>query len=165
GRFLRMVQRGKWEYVTRSNARGVVSVVAMHDDGRVVLVEQYRPPVDAQVIELPAGLAGDEDKDESLLDAAKRELEEETGYVAAHWTKLITGLSSGGMTDETTTFFRATDLTRAHEGGGVDSESIIVHEVHVDELFDFLARHQARGKKVEMKLLAGIYAAVSSRFQ
>ena len=96
GHFLSVAKRGNWEYATRTRATGVVAVVALHDDGRLVLVEQYRWPVDARVIELPAGLAGDDDDSESLLAAARRELVEETGYVAEEWSRLNTTYSSPG---------------------------------------------------------------------
>ncbi len=103
GKFLsyRRTDRG-WEYVTRSNAKGCVAILAVTDDRRVILTEQYRPPVGRQVIELPAGLSGDIplQEDEPLLVAAKRELKEETGYEAKNWTVLFEGTSSAGMTDE-----------------------------------------------------------------
>src|SRR5262245_2271611 len=93
GRHLSIVARGKWEYATRNTRRPAVGIVALTDDGKVVLVEQNRPPVGATVIELPAGLAGDiaGAEQEPLLAAAQRELLEETGYVASRWTQLISG--------------------------------------------------------------------------
>ena len=102
GRHLVMVTRGRWEFVTRTVKRPAVAIIAVTDDERVVLVEQYRPPVGENVIELPAGLTGDVAgaEDESLLDSAKRELLEETGYEAARWTELSRGYSSPGLTDE-----------------------------------------------------------------
>ena len=113
-------QRGRWQYVTRPNATGVIAIVAQHDDGRIVLIEQHRPPVNAQVIELPAGLVGDDgDPDEPLVRAAQRELEEETGYTARDWRQLTTASSSAGLTDEAVTFFLATGLTKTGPGGGI----------------------------------------------
>jgi ADP-ribose pyrophosphatase len=159
GRHLRVVQRGGWEYVTRTKATGVVAVVALHDDGRVVLVEQNRPPVDGPVIELPAGLAGDTDDAESLLAAAQRELEEETGYVARAWRRLPTAFSSPGLTDEAITFFLARGLSRPHAGGGVDGEAIKVHEVQLQDVPVWLAAHGHEPTRTDMKLLAGLYAA------
>ena len=62
-------------------------------------MEQYRPPVDKYVIELPAGLAGDqkENRGEALESAARRELLEETGYQAAKMEQLVWGASSAGI--------------------------------------------------------------------
>lgn len=159
GRFLQVMKRGRWEYATRVKATGVVAVVALHDDGRVVLVEQHRPPADGSVLELPAGLAGDTDQTETLLDAAKRELEEETGYTAAHWQPLTTGFSSAGLTDERVTFFRATGLTKSARGGGVDGEDIAVHEVPLAELMPWLQSRTGQGVSIALTLLAGVYAA------
>ncbi|MAE66674.1 MAG: hypothetical protein CMJ18_20590 [Phycisphaeraceae bacterium] len=156
GRFLRIDRRGAWEYAARTNARGGVAVIALHDDGRIVLVEQHRPPVDAFVVEPPAGLSGDTDDSESLLESARRELEEETGYTARAWQRLETAYASPGMTDEAITFFLARGLTKTGKGGGVDAENITVHEVPLDDLPRWLA---ARGGPIDMKLYAGLFAA------
>lgn len=163
GRFLRVLKRGRWEYVSRTKSTGVVAIVALHDDGRVVLVEQHRPPANGVVIELPAGLAGDIDDTESLLVAAKRELEEETGYSAKHWEPLCTGLSSAGLTDEAVTFFMASGLAKTAAGGGVEGESITMHEVPINEIMPWLHAAVAAGKQMDMKLLAGVFAATTRR--
>lgn len=160
GRFLQIAKRGRWEYVTRVGATGVVAVVALHGDGRVVLVEQHRPPVNGSVIELPAGLAGDTDDQESLLTAAQRELEEETGYSAASWRCLFTGCSSAGLTDEVLTYFLATDLKKTGAGGGVEGETIKVHEVATDGLMRWIEEQVHAGLQIDAKLLAGVYAAL-----
>mgnify|MGYP001400965326 CR=1 FL=1 len=90
GRFLAMFERGGWEYVDRVGASGVVVILALTDADELVLVEQHRVPVDASVIELPAGLAGDlpDSQDEDFREAARRELLEETGYRAGHIERL-----------------------------------------------------------------------------
>jgi len=160
GRFMDMVRRARWEYVTRPNATGVVAVVALHDDGRVVLIEQERPPVRGRVVELPAGLVGDVDAQESMLTAAQRELLEETGYEATTWFELFTGLSSAGLTDEAVTYFLATGLRKTGQGGGVDGEAIEMHEVPVENLIGWIAQRAAGGVHVDAKLLSGVYAAI-----
>ena len=75
GRFLRFVQRDGWEFVTRSNASGVVAIIALTDDDELILIEQHRPPLGRTVIEIPAGLVGDdaEKTGEADLEAARRE--------------------------------------------------------------------------------------------
>lgn len=160
GRFLDLVSRDGWEYATRPNATGVVAIVALHDDGRVVLIEQARPAVGGRVVELPAGLAGDGDVGESMLVAAKRELLEETGCQATAWVELFTGLSSAGLTDEAVTYFLATGLSKTGAGGGVDGEAINVHEVAVDRLIEWIAERARAGVHVDAKLFSGIYAAI-----
>ena len=84
GEFLRLKRRDHWEYVERANARGAVVIVALTADDELLLVEQPRLPLQANVIELPAGLVGDiaGAEDEDLEIAGMRELEEETGYRA-----------------------------------------------------------------------------------
>jgi ADP-ribose pyrophosphatase len=164
GRFLtyRRTSRG-WEYVTRSNARGCVAILAVTDDRRVILTEQFRPPVGRRVIELPAGLAGDIplQEDEPLLVAAKRELKEETGYEAKHWTTLLEGTSSAGMTDELVTIFYATGLTKMTEGGGVHGEDIRVHYVHQSDVPKWCRDRQAEGLRVDFKVFAALHLARS----
>ena len=163
GRFVRLARRGVWEYATRANATGVVAVVAQHDDGRLVLIEQSRPAVGACVVELPAGLVGDEDAGESLLAAAQRELAEETGYTARKWARLDDAWSSPGLTDERVTFFHAVGLWRDRaadeQGWGVDGEAINVHEIELTALPAQLATWRSSGTAIDMKLLAGLYAA------
>ena len=88
---------------------GAVAVVAMDENGRVLLIRQYRHPVGATLWELPAGLrdvAG-----EPLLDTARRELLEESGYLANDWAVLTDYLSSPGITNERLRVFLARDLT------------------------------------------------------
>ncbi len=162
GRFLSYRRTAKgWEYVTRSNARACVAILAVTDDRRVVLVEQFRPPVGRRVIELPAGLVGDIplQEQEPLLVAAKRELKEETGYEAKNWTTLLEGTSSAGMTDELVTIFYATGLTKMTEGGGVHGENIKVHYVHQSDIGKWCRDRQAEGMRIDFKIFAALHLA------
>ncbi len=159
GRFLAIDEAEGWEYCTRRNATAVVTVVAVTSEGRLLLTEQYRPPLRARVIELPAGLVGDEpgQRDEPLTRAAARELEEETGYRAARLTPLTAGPSSAGLSDELIHFFAAEGLSRAGAGGGVDGERIEVHEIAVNEAVSWLDGRRATGALVDFKIYAGLY--------
>src|SRR5215217_8780485 len=98
GKFIQLVRQGTWEYATRKGVSGIVGIVAVTDDGKLVLVEQDRPPVGKRVIELPAGLAGDAagKEKEDLAEAARRELLEETGYEADNWAQVAEGAASAG---------------------------------------------------------------------
>jgi ADP-ribose pyrophosphatase len=158
GQHLSMFERGGWEFVRRNTARPAVGIVAITAAGEVVLVEQHRPPVNRTVLELPAGLSGDVagHEDEALLDAAKRELLEETGYAADRWTELVSGYSSPGLTDESIALFLAEGLKRVGLGGGDSSEAITIHEVPLPEVLSWLQR---RGAAADLKLLAGLFAA------
>ncbi len=159
GRFLRMVRRGKWEYVERHGASGVIAIVALTDDQRLLLVEQFRPPLQASVIELPAGLAGDiaGAESEPLEVAAARELVEETGYEAREIRWLTSGPTSAGLTNEVVTIFAMTGLTKVSAGGGDASESIVVHEIPIGELPDWLEARRQAGCAIDPKIYAGLY--------
>ncbi len=158
-RFLRLVRRGKWEFVQRVNATGVVCIAAVTDDGGLLLVEQFRPPVNAPVIELPAGLAGDEpgSEREGLLSAARRELLEETGYEATEMRAVLAGVSSAGVSDETITFFVARGLQKTASGGGVGHEKIVIHTIPLSGLDDWLATKLNSGCQIDARLLTGVY--------
>lgn len=158
-RFLRVIKRGRWEFVQRTNASGVVCLFPLTGDYRVILVEQYRPPVDAPVIEFPAGLAGDiaGQEDELLETAAQRELIEETGYEAGRLISLGSTVSSAGLTDEAVHFFLALDLQQVSEGGGDESEKITVHSVPFREIEDWLAAAEQRGCLLDARIYAGLY--------
>lgn len=158
GRYLSLLERDDWEYTSRSNASAVVVLVPVTDQGEIVLVEQFRKPVDAKVIELPAGLVGDHaDPDESILDAAGRELKEETGFLASHLELRMECPSSAGMTDEIISFVMATGLQRVGPGGGDDSEDIEVHIIAMADVDGWLSCQQADGKLLDPKIYSALY--------
>ena len=129
GEFIRFVKKGPWEYVERNNCSGIVIILAMTKEQRVIFVEQYRVPVDKKVIEFPAGLVDDDqlESDESLVTAAKRELLEETGYEAQEMELLLEGPVSSGSTSDMVSIFKALNIQKVGEGGGDEYESIIIH--------------------------------------
>ena len=154
GRFVVAKTRGKWEYVSR--ARNIrAAVILAVEDGHVLLVEQFRVPLNRICIELPAGLIGDDDggADESPETAAGRELEEETGYRAAKIETIGEFWSSPGMVTESFTLLRATRLTKVGPGGGTAGENITVHRVALDGLEEFLATRRAMGNAIDVRLL------------
>jgi ADP-ribose pyrophosphatase len=152
GKFVTAKRKGKWEYVSRS--RGIkAAVILAVEDGHVILVEQYRVPLGRNCVELPAGLIGDETEGEDPLEAAGRELEEETGYRAAKLESLGEYYSSPGMVSESFTLVRASDLTKVGDGGGTDGENITVHRVALSELKQFLERKRAENIGVDVRLL------------
>jgi ADP-ribose pyrophosphatase len=160
GKFLRFMQVGKWEYVTRKNATGVIAVIAVTREKRLLLVEQFRPPVEARVIELPAGLAGDGvHRHETLESAARRELLEETGYEAGTMSYIGGGTVSPGLTDELITLFLATQLNKTGPGLGDGSEEITVHEVPVADLIPWLDAQAQQGKLIDLKVYAAMHFA------
>lgn len=159
GRFITTKREGRWEYVGRARSIRAAVILAV-DDGHVILVEQYRVPLKAQCIELPAGLVGDETAGEPIETAAARELEEETGYRADRIMPLGQFASSPGMVSETFDLVRATGLTKVSDGGGVDGENIIVHRVALGEVDAFVARKRAQGAMIDVKLMLLLGGAI-----
>ena len=161
GKHVRLVDGNGWEFVERCDITGIVAILAITDDSKVVVVEQYRPPVQKKVIELPAGLVGDtcDKKDESLLSAAKRELFEETGYEAGSMCYLTEGPPSAGIVSEVVTFFKASKLKKVADGGGDDTEDITVHEVLIEDAEVWLRSKMDQGMLVDPKVYLGLYFA------
>ena len=161
GRFVTAVRDGKWEYVERAGRIRAVVILAEHD-GRVVLVEQQRVPIGKRCLELPAGLIGDHDGDDDVEAAARRELEEETGFVAGQIEMLGEYYSSPGMVAESFTLVRASGLARSHDGGGVDGEDIVTHLVPRGEIAAFIAEKRAAGIAIDCKLLLLLGASLTA---
>ena len=156
GRFLRAVVEQGWEYVERRGLTGIVGIIPLTTDGKVVLIEQYRVPAHSWVIEAPAGLVGDEPgtEGEPFEAAARRELLEETGYEGARWERLFDGVVSAGLTDERITWYLATGCRKVGPGSGDGTEDITVHEVPLAEAPAWIAEQQRAGKTVDVKALA-----------
>lgn len=98
---------------------GAVAIVALDPDERVLLVRQYRHPAGRVLLEIPAGTL---DRDaatgapEDPDDAARRELEEETGYRAGRWERLVDFWTAPGFATERMFLYLATDLAPAGDG-------------------------------------------------
>lgn len=160
GRFIEAKKLGKWEFVSRTGGVHAAVILAV-DDGHVLLVEQYRVPIGARCLELPAGLVGDEEAGEEIEAAAIRELEEETGYRAERMVGLGRFYASPGMSSEGFTLLRAEGLTKVGKGGGVAGEDIEVHRVMLEEVADFVAERRAEGVAVDSKLLLLLGSALT----
>jgi ADP-ribose pyrophosphatase len=124
GKFMNVIWRNSWEFAERPNITGIVGILAITKERKMVLVEQYREPVQKFCIEIPAGLIGDHEN-ESLEDGAKRELLEETGYTAGAIKAIGNFPISPGMTSEVMTIMVATDLVKTGKGGGTDADEDI----------------------------------------
>jgi ADP-ribose pyrophosphatase len=159
GRWLSMRRRGRWEYAERNNPGGAVIILAVTPEDKILFVQQYRVAVQQFTIEMPAGLVGDlaDKHNESALLAAQRELEEETGYRCGNVTFVHEGPSSSGMSSEIIAYARAHDLVKVSEGGGDESESIIVHEVPRKEAGAWLLARANEGYSIDPKLFAGLW--------
>ena len=158
GEWLRLVRIGHWESCERTHAQGMaVIVIAVTPADEVLFVEQYRVPLGARTIEMPAGLVGDDRAEDTLAEAARRELIEETGWSPGRVDVLLVGPTSSGMSNERIAFVRALDLTRVGDGGGVDNEDITVHRVPRADAPAWLMRKHAEGFELDLKLWAGLW--------
>ena len=156
GKHLMFLSDHGWEYVTRTHATGVVGIIALNNEEELILVEQYRAPVAGQVLELPAGLVGD-DGPESLEEAARRELLEETGYTADLVEPLFAGPSSAGLSDEVIHLVRTHGVRKTEAGGGIGGESIIVHTVPLHSLESFIENFEDSNGMVDFKVRLAIH--------
>ena len=165
GQFLTLYRHAHWEYVERVSARGAAAMLAITPQREIVLVEQYRIPLQARTIELPAGIIGDsaEFAGESVEDSALRELLEETGYRGRSATMILSGPTAPGLTSETSNIVYVEGLERVHAGGGVDGEDITVHVVALDQVHDWLEQQRARGLRIEPRIYAALYFVLAGR--
>jgi ADP-ribose pyrophosphatase len=138
---------------------GAVAVLAIDEHDRVLLINQYRQPIRTRLWEIPAGLM-DVDGEEPL-DAAKRELAEETDLVADDWSNPITFFTSPGQSDEQVTLFEARGLHAApHPHDRTDEEAEIeLRWVTLDEALEAAFA----GRIGNAILLIGILAAYARR--
>jgi ADP-ribose pyrophosphatase len=130
---------------------GSAVMMAMDDKKRILLVRQYRLPAEDYMWELPAGKVDDGEKP---IQAAKRELTEETGYKARKWTKLVSFFASPGYVQERMTIFLATDLTKG-QATPMDDEQIETRWFKRKEIAQMIRE----GKIQDGKTIIGYYLA------
>ncbi|MBI5188786.1 MAG: NUDIX hydrolase [Nitrospirae bacterium] len=168
GRFLRCILTTyidssgairEWESFERVNCKGIVAVVPVTDTKEVLLIRQFRPAVNGCVIEFPAGL---NDREDTLEEAAKRELLEETGYSAREMIFLTEGPMSSGASGEILTVFLARGLALnplnqvQGQGQGIgrrdETEDIEVLRVPLEKLGSKLLELQDVGNYIDLKI-------------
>jgi ADP-ribose pyrophosphatase len=139
--------------IARSVVRhaGSAVMLAIDDKKRILLVRQYRLPADKYMWELPAGKI---DAGEKALQAAKRELAEETGYQAKKWKKLVSFFVSPGYVEERMTIFLAKDLT-AGDATPMDDERIETRWFKRKEIAEMIDS----GKIEDAKTIIGFFMA------
>jgi 8-oxo-dGTP pyrophosphatase MutT (NUDIX family) len=125
---------------------GAVAVVPLLDDDRIVFVRQYRAPVDAEILELPAGIR-DIDGEPSI-ETARRELIEETGFRAGRIEPLTRFVNSVGFSDEEIEVFLATDLVKESSAlHGIEEQHMTVELIPLDEVLVLIERGELRDAK------------------
>jgi 8-oxo-dGTP pyrophosphatase MutT (NUDIX family) len=139
----------KWETVERKGNTGAVSIIALDEHMEVILVKQFRPPLNNYCIELPAGLV---DEGETPEQAAIRELKEETGYISEAAAIPIKAFSSPGMTNEFSNFVFVT-ITGKKDQDLKDNESIEVILIPFFTLGGYLKEQANNGVDIDGKLL------------
>ncbi len=128
---------------------GAVGVAALEADGRLLLVRQYRPALEAWTLEIPAGRL---EAGEDPLDAARRELEEETGRRAGSWSTLRPIVPAPGFCNEVVHLFEARDLVEV-PGGGLEADPDEEIEVLQRTPREILASGEADAKTLIAALL------------
>ena len=129
---------------------GAVGIVPMADDGRVYVERQYRYPLDMVITEIPAGKL--DSKAEDRLEAAKRELKEETGITADEWTELGEYYPAAAYTDEKLTLYLARKLHFGEQKLD-DDEFLNIEAVPLNELIDEIMSGKITDGKTQVALL------------
>ncbi len=134
------------EYITHP---GAVAMLALLDNGKLVMERQFRYPLHREFIELPAGKIDD---GEDILVTAQRELLEETGYVADEWVHLTTAWPCIGYSDERMEYFLARGLK--HVGRNLDEgEFLEVFELSLADAIEWIQQ----GKITDSKTVVGLF--------
>lgn len=159
GAYRRFVKTSGWEYMERIRSSEVVVLIPVTEDRKVIFVEQFRVPVQRNMIEFPAGLVNDLDSNqhESLEETARRELIEETGYEAATLKKITRVPANSALATDMLTVYFASGLRKVGAGGGDETENITVHEVPLSEVDQWLRQQEARHIYIDPKVYAGLY--------
>lgn len=129
---------------------GAVCVVPVTDDGQVVMERQYRYPIDTVISEIPAGKL--DSKDEDRLEAAKRELKEETGYSADKWMDMGIYYPAAAYSDERITMYLATGLHKGEQKLDED-EFLNVEIIPIEDLVDDIMSGRITDGKTQVAIL------------
>lgn len=129
---------------------GAVCVIPVTDDGMVIVERQFRYPIDSVITEIPAGKL--DSKDEIRLEAAKRELREETGYVADEWIDLGDYCGAAAFCDERLSMYLARGLHKGDRDLDED-EFLDVYEVPLSELVDQVMKGEIIDGKTQVAIL------------
>lgn len=128
---------------------GVVGIVAITDDNKVVLVKQFRKPIEKPIFEIPAGKL---EKNESPKECAERELKEETGYSAKNIKLIHKFFTSAGFSNEIMFVYLATGLTPGENNLDAD-EFLDVYEIELEEAYNMVLKNDVEDAKTSIGLL------------
>ena len=166
----------EWFYVKRTNdsdahdsAVAIATLVKNGDDYDFLFLKTKRPPILSEnkakfCLEFPAGLIADDDKSETLLECAKKELLEETGYKADKmYVELKNSSTSAGLSSETLTYITAIVednklISKPVDDGGIIAERILIPTKNV---YSFLNSLDTKEISVSSALVCGLYYALN----
>lgn len=134
---------------------GAVGIVPLTDDGKVIVERQFRYPLNCVITEIPAGKL--DSKTEDRLAAAKRELEEETGYLADEWIELGNYYPAAAYCDEVITLYLAKGL-RSGTRNLDEDEFLNIRAVPLDELVDDIMQGKIADGKTQTAILKAYYS-------
>ncbi len=129
---------------------GAVGIVAFTDEGKIILVKQFRKATNKELVEIPAGTL---ERGEDPIQCASRELEEETGYVASEIKPILSFYLAPGYSTEIMHIFRANDLRKSKQKLEED-EVVELIEVELDEAISMVRRNEIEDSKTISSLLA-----------
>lgn len=141
----------KWDFVCHKKGGGAC-IVPVLADGRILMVRQYRPAIDRETLELPAGAV--DVGDATTEDTARRELREETGYTAGKWKLLLRLKTAVAYCNEYTDVYLASDLKDSHGQALDEAEEIRLRAIEPEVLLQDIYS----GRIQDSKTVAGILA-------
>lgn len=124
-----------WDYF--STSRKIAMVLPLTQSGAMVLVDEYRVPIDDRILSLPAGTF--DSQSESAIECARRELQEETGYTAKELYSVTTFFGAPSLSNSQIELFVAFDVEKTSETHLDDNEDIVVCEYAYDKIKEMLS--------------------------
>ena len=144
--------RGMWDHIEH---KGAAAALAILDDGRILMVRQYRNSIERETLEIPAGGLN---PGENPADAAARELREETGYIAGNIEKLLSLYTTVAFSNEKIHIYKATNLTKASQS--LDEDEFVDVEAYTLEELIALIRE---GRIEDSKTISAIMLYANER--
>lgn len=124
---------------------GAVAILALTADNKIVMVQQFRKALEKVIVEIPAGKL---EKGEEPIETAKRELEEETGYICETLSPLISFYTSPGFADELVHVYLATGLSKKENPASLDEDEFVdVLEIAVEEAVSYIKEQKIHDAK------------------
>ncbi|MGG2014194.1 NUDIX hydrolase [Bacillus sp. S10(2024)] len=124
---------------------GAVAIIAITDDEKIVLVEQYRKAMEKELVEIPAGKLEQGEKPEAT---AIRELEEETGYICENMELITSFYTSPGFADEIVYVYEATGLKKKEDKADLDEDEFVeLMEVSLEEALQLIKEQRIHDAK------------------